>query len=83
MKRTSEEKKERPVPNRCICGKQPADVRMRGKVMLSCPAPIKCPANLRTRWHKGVDSAIVEWNCMISEYRYNAEGGNYGNQRNR
>ena len=47
-------KKEKPIPKRCVCGKQPAD----------------CPANLRTRWMKGIDSAVVEWNGIVDSYKY-------------
>ena len=79
MKTEAEKKKEKPVPDQCICRKMPVDVKTRKGVMLTCPSPMKCPANLRTRWHKGIDSAVVEWNNLIFEYRHISTGGNYGN----
>lgn len=69
-KKTKTEKKEKPIPSRCICGSLPISVTKRGGRMLSCPNPMQCPGNLRTRWVKGELSAITEWNAVVSEFRY-------------
>lgn len=62
--------KEHPVPVPCICGKMPAYVCIRGGKMLTCPEPLRCPANIRTRWAKDVDSATAEWNALVQNYKY-------------
>lgn len=41
-----------------------------GMLMVSCPDPVRCTANLRTLWHKGEESAIAEWNSLVQEERY-------------
>lgn len=38
--------------------------------MLTCPDFTRCPANLRTRWVKGIDAATVEWNGIVDSYKY-------------
>lgn len=63
-------KKEKPIPKRCVCGKQPAVVKIRRGVMLTCPDFTHCPANLRTRWVKGIDAATVEWNGIVDSYKH-------------
>ncbi|MGM9659540.1 MAG: hypothetical protein ACI3WQ_02965 [Faecousia sp.] len=64
------EKKERPVPVPCICGKAPISVCIRGGKMLTCPDPLNCSANIRTRWTKHMDSATAEWNLLVQNYRH-------------
>lgn len=61
-------KKEKPVPVCCICGKQGVTVRSRAKKMVSCPDPVNCVGNFRTKWNSSEDAAIVEWNTLISSY---------------
>lgn len=38
--------------------------------MLTCPDFTHCPANLRTRWVKGIDTAVIEWNGIVDSYKY-------------
>ena len=68
-------KKEKPIPKRCVCGKMPTTVSVRGGRMLTCPNPFACPGNLRTRWNKSIDAATVEWNGVVSEFRYKQKEG--------
>ncbi len=67
------EEKEKPIPKKCACGSMPISVTKRGGIMLSCPNPVKCPRNLRTRWVKGELTAILEWNCVVSEFKHTAK----------
>ena len=67
------EKQEKPVPKKCVCGAMPISVTKRGGLMLSCPNPVKCPGNFRTRWVKGELTAITEWNCFVSEFKHTAK----------
>lgn len=53
----------------CVCGGAPVEVRCRVGKMLSCPNPAKCSANLRTAWHKSIDSAEVQWNSIVINAR--------------
>lgn len=62
-------KKEAPVPARCVCGKVPITVCIRGGKMLTCPDPLHCSGNIRTRWTKHIDTATVEWNALVSNRR--------------
>ena len=66
MKETK--KKEKPIPKRCVCGSEAILVKTRSGKMYSCPNPINCKANLRTRWHKGDEQAIVEWNGLVDSF---------------
>ena len=59
------EKKEKPVPKRCVCGAEAIIVESRGKNMCSCPNPMNCRANLRTSWKTHKDMAIAEWNNLV------------------
>lgn len=61
-------KKEKPTQKRCVCGNTAIITKTKHGKMVTCPNPMKCKANLRTRWHKGQDSAIAEWNNMIDSY---------------
>jgi hypothetical protein len=63
------EKAEKPVPKPCICGRGGCIVVSRGKKMVSCPAPLKCPGNLRTTWRSSEDEAVVEWNNLVAGAR--------------
>ena len=56
------EKKEKPTPKRCVCGKFGILVVHKGKKMVSCPNPCACSANRRTAWMKNADEAIAAWN---------------------
>lgn len=64
------EKKEKPTPIRCICGKEAAIVVYRGKKMVSCPNPLKCSGNFRTPWKRSRDEAISTWNTMIQSSNF-------------
>ena len=68
MKRT--EKKEKPIPIRCVCGMQAAIIHFKGKKMVSCSNLEKCIANLRTPWLGSEDQAIENWNTTIRSYQY-------------
>lgn len=68
MKKT--EKKEKPVPKRCVCGKAAALVKTRGGKMITCPDPLNCKGNLRTRWHRHEQLAVAEWNGLVSSFRH-------------
>lgn len=71
--KTEKKKQEKPIPKKCVCGAMPVSVTKRGGLMLSCPNPVKCPGNLRTRWVKEELTAIVEWNCVVSEFKHIAK----------
>jgi hypothetical protein len=45
-------------------------VKTKSGIMISCPDPVRCSANLRTTWHSGEESAIVEWNGLVQAERY-------------
>lgn len=64
------EKKEKPVPQKCICGREAVVVIMRGKKMVSCHDPLNCIGNPRTMWHGHEESAIIEWNGLIDSLRF-------------
>lgn len=72
MKKT--EKKEKPVPKRCVCGAEAIIVKTRNGKMVSCRNPIICKANLRTTWKSHEDLAIVEWNNMITSFYSQRKG---------
>lgn len=58
------EKKEKPTPKACRCGKLGILVVCRGKKMVSCPNPCSCDGNFRTTWRSNAEDAILEWNYM-------------------
>ena len=64
------QKKEKPVPICCICGKKGVTVESDQK-MVSCQDPENCVGNFRTVWHSSEDAAIAEWNTLIRSYRRN------------
>ena len=66
MKKT--EKKQKPVPKRCVCGSEAITVKNRDKKMISCPNPMLCRANLITMWNKSEDLAINEWNGLVDSF---------------
>lgn len=70
-------KKEKPTPKRCVCGSEAAYVKTRSGKMYTCPNPLGCKANLRTRWNKNKDQAIVEWNGLVDSFysRNRSKGG--------
>ena len=70
MKNAVKEKKEKqkPIPKRCICGSLPILVKTRAGKMLSCPNPLKCTANIRTRWNKYEEQMTVEWNGEVDSF---------------
>lgn len=61
-------KQEKPVPKRCVCGREAVFVRTRSGKMYTCPNPANCKANLRTAWHKHEDLAITQWNSLVDGY---------------
>ena len=65
-----EKKKEKPVPEKCVCGAAAITVKARNGHMVSCPDPMNCNANLRTTWNKHQDLAIVEWNNLVCSFRH-------------
>lgn len=65
----AKEKQEKPVPKPCVCGPGGITVNTRAGKMIACPNPCKCPGGLRTRWHGDVDSAVIEWNNLVTGYR--------------
>lgn len=69
-------KKEKPTPVKCACKKAPVLVSIRGGRMMTCPDPLCCPGNLRTRWCKSENSAIEEWNVVVSNFKHRRENGN-------
>lgn len=62
--------KSKPTPMPCICGRGGIIVKTKSGRMVSCPDPVRCSANLRTTWHSGEESAIVEWNGLVQAERY-------------
>lgn len=61
-------KKEKPIPKRCACGAEPILVKTRAGKMMSCPNPLNCISNLRTRWNKYEESLIIEWNGLVDSF---------------
>ena len=61
----TKEKKEKPVPCMCKCGKPGIIVKNRSKKMVSCPDPANCSGNWRTAWNGSELSAILEWNALM------------------
>ena len=62
------EKKEKPVPQKCICGREAITVKKGSKKMVTCPDPLNCVGNFRTTWNGSAESAITEWNGLIYLY---------------
>lgn len=62
--------KEKPVPAMCICGRPAVLVKARGGKMITCPDPMKCNANLRTRWCSHEETAIAEWNALVKSRKF-------------
>lgn len=62
------EKQEKPVARKCVCGKIPVQVSIRGGRMLSCPDPVNCPGNIRTMWQKTEVQAVEEWNGLVAAF---------------
>lgn len=60
----------KPTPMPCICGRGDCREDTKSGRMISCPDPVKCSANLRTTWHSGEESAIVEWNGLVQAERH-------------
>ena len=71
MTRAEKEKKEKLVPKPCVCGRTAVIVKARGGKMITCPEPMKCKANLRTRWAGHEQTAVAEWNNLVAGYRHN------------
>lgn len=69
--------KEKLAPVPCICGRGGAIVKTKIGKMISCPDPVKCPANLRTTWHSGDETAIAEWNGLVQAERYRRNCDDY------
>ena len=61
------ETKEKPTPKKCVCGKPAITVKVRRGKMITCPDPMSCQANLRTRWSSHESTAIAEWNNLVAE----------------
>ena len=70
----AESKKEKSTPKKCVCGGKAVPVTFRGKKMVSCPNPEKCQGNLRTRWHRSIDEAVLEWNGLVDSFKYAKSG---------
>lgn len=68
-----QKEKETIIPKPCACGKAAAMVRRRGGIMYSCPEPMRCKGNLRTRWCGHEQTAAAEWNSLVAEF-YHAGG---------
>lgn len=63
------EKQEKPKSRKCVCGKAPILVSVRGGGrMLSCPDPVNCAGNIRTMWQKTEVQAIEEWNGLVAGF---------------
>lgn len=62
---------EKPLPKKCVCGKEPVLVSIRGGRMYSCRNPMKCCGNLRTVWHKSEILAVNEWNSLVAGFAAN------------
>lgn len=62
------EKKEKPTPKPCVCGKMAVIVKNEGGKMITCPDPLNCRGNLRTRWHRHEELAVTEWNGLVSSF---------------
>lgn len=65
-----QEKKEKPVPKKCVCGAEAITVKTKHGKMITCPNPLRCKGNLRTTWKSNEDLAIAEWNALISDYNH-------------
>lgn len=61
------EKPEKPMPVRCICGAPPAVVRYQRRELLSCPNPVRCSGNFCTGWHSDEETAVIRWNTLIAQ----------------
>ena len=66
MKKSENQK---PVPVPCVCGRPAVLVRTRGGKMYTCPDPMHCKGNLRTRWNKHEPQAATEWNTLVQSFR--------------
>ena len=64
------EKKTKPTPINCVCGKAAVVTVFRDKKMISCPNPAKCSANLRTLWKSHMEEAVLEWNAEASSFQH-------------
>lgn len=62
------DKKEKPVPRKCVCGATAITVKTRSGKMVTCPNPMRCEGNLRTSWNRSEDQAIAEWNNLVSTF---------------
>ena len=51
-------------------------VKIRSGKMVSCPNPMKCSANLRTKWHSHEESAVIEWNGLVAAEQYRRRSKN-------
>lgn len=51
-------------------------VKTRSGEMVSCQNPMKCSANLRTKWHSHEESAVIEWNGLIAAEQYRRRSKN-------
>lgn len=58
------EKKEKPVPVKCVCGADAAYVKARQGKMVCCPNVLFCAK--RSRWHSSLNAAIVDWNTVVA-----------------
>ena len=63
-----DEKKEKPTPRKCACGKAAIIVKTRHGKMVTCPDPMNCPGNLRTPWYGHEAVAIAEWNNLVGTF---------------
>lgn len=66
----AKEKKDKPTPVRCVCGREAAVLVFRGKKMISCPNPEKCVGNFRTLWKSHKEEAVAEWNSIINSFQH-------------
>lgn len=68
--KTNKTKKRKETPKNCVCGKPAVVVETRGGKMITCPNPMNCLGNIRTRWNRHEATAIAEWNNLIAEHTH-------------
>ena len=68
------EKKEKPVPVKCICGKPAIIVKSKSGKMVTCADPMNCHGNMRTTWVSHESIAIAQWNSLIQSNAFGGRG---------
>lgn len=67
MASKAKEPKEKPTPQRCICGQTACVVKFRGKKMVCCPDVKNC--SVRGVWCSKEEDAIKSFNTAVDEAR--------------